>query len=184
VPTRVFLPMHGTCLAESGARRTDCHAPRPRKKPAEPRSSSRDGGGSQRTCTPGLRGCAVNEVLARLERIYRHQLEIYDEVLELAEQAVSAARDRRPLQELDALLAQKRRLLTEIDRLDALAAPDRFWWKQDGRSASDTSRLHRPLAEAARRIEQILGREREMERWILTPTEDDDELKAGTEAGD
>lgn len=174
---------HLSC--EFRGRRTDCHAPRPRQQAVESRALLRDGGRSQWTSTPpGLRGCVVNEVLARLEKIYRQQLEIYDQVLELAEQAVSAAREGRPLQELDALLAQKRRLLTEIDRLDALAAPDRLWWKQDGRSASETSRLHRPLAEAARRIQQILAREREMERWILTPTEDGDEMKASTEAGD
>ena len=127
----------------------------------------------------------MNEVLARLEKIYRQQLEIYDQVLELAEQAVRAARERHPLQELDALLAQKRRLLIEVDRLDALAAPDRLWWRQDGRSVSDTSKLQRPLADAARRIEQILAREREMERWILTPADDSgSELQANTEAGD
>jgi hypothetical protein len=126
----------------------------------------------------------MNEVLVRLEKIYWQQLEIYDQVLELAEQAARSARERHSLQELDVLLAQKRRLLNEIDRLDALAAPDRLWWKQDGRSVSDTSKLQRPLADAARRIEQILEREREMERWILAPVDDDRTLQANTEAGD
>ena len=126
----------------------------------------------------------MNEVLSRLEKIYRQQLEIYDQVLALAEQAVRAARDHRPLQELDTLLAHKRVLLSEIDRLDALAAPDRLWWKQDGRSATETSQLRQPLAEPARRLEQIIAQEREMERLMLARSEDYGDLKASTEAGD
>jgi hypothetical protein len=126
----------------------------------------------------------MNEVLARLERIYRQQVDIYEQVLELADAALGSAREGRPLQELDALLARKRRLLTEIDRLDALAAPDREWSRDHGRSASETSQLRQPLAEASRLLEVILDREREMERWILLRRERGDDQLASSEAGD
>ncbi len=126
----------------------------------------------------------VNEVLARLENVYRQQLEIYNQVLELADEALRAARSQRPLQELDALVARKYRLLSEIDRLDALAAADREWWKREERSASEASHLRQPLAEAARCIAKILDREREMERWILLRREATGQLCERTEAGD
>lgn len=126
----------------------------------------------------------MNEVLARLGQLYRQQLEIYDQVLELADAALAAAREGRSLQELDALVARKRRLLLEIDRLDALAAPDREWSRQQGRTATETSQLRRPLAESARRIEQILDREREMERWILLRREDGEARLSRGEAQD
>jgi hypothetical protein len=126
----------------------------------------------------------MNEVLARLERIYRQQLEVYDEVLELAEAALCAAREGRPLQELDALVARTRRALGEIERLDALAAPDREWSREHGRSATETSQLRQPIAECARRLEQILDREREAERWILMRREGGEDLRAPSEAGD
>ena len=126
----------------------------------------------------------MNEVLARLEKIYRQQLEIYDQVLELADEALRLARSGRPLRELNTILAQKQRLLAEIDRLDALAAPDREWSREHDRSAMETSQLRQPVAEAARRIEQILSREREMERWILLRRQADHDLRANTEAGD
>lgn len=126
----------------------------------------------------------MNEVLARLEKIYRQQLEIYDQVLELADAALSAARRGRPLQELDALVARKRRLLGEIDRLDALAAADREWSRAHGRTAAETSQLRAPLAESARRIEQILDRERETEHWILRRREGGEDLLESSEAWD
>jgi len=126
----------------------------------------------------------MNEVLARLEQLYRQQLEIYDQVLELADAALRAAREGRPLQELDALVARKRRLLLEVDRLDALAAPAREWSRAQGRTATEPSQLRRPLAESARRIEQILDREREMERWILLRREDGEARLSHGEAQD
>ena len=126
----------------------------------------------------------MNEVLARLDRIYRQQLEIYDRVLELADEALRLARAGRPLCELNALLSKKQRLLSEIDRLDGLAAPDRAWFREHERSATETSQLRLPVAETKRRIEDILAREREMERWILLRRESDDELLADTGAGD
>ena len=126
----------------------------------------------------------MNEVLARLEKIYLRQLEIYDEVLDLAEAALRAAREGRSLQELDAFVSRKRRLLGEIDRLDALAAADRDWAREHGRSAAETSPLRVALAESARRIEQILDRERETERWILMRREGGSDVAAPGKARD
>ena len=126
----------------------------------------------------------MNEVLARLEKIYRQQLEIYDQVLELADAALRVARESGPLGDLNAILAQKQRLLAEIDRLDALAAPDREWSRERDRSAAEASQLRQPLSQVALRIEQILDREREMERWILMRREEGSDLRASSEAGD
>ena len=126
----------------------------------------------------------MNEVLARLERIYRQQLEIYDQVLELADAALDIARAGASLQNLNAVLGQKQRMLSEIDRLDALAAPDRTWSLERDRSASEASQLRQPLARIAARIEQILDREREMERWILLRREENADRRASSEAGD
>jgi hypothetical protein len=126
----------------------------------------------------------VNEVLARLEKIYRQQLEVYDQVLELADAALQLARESGPLSDLNAILARKQRFLAEIDRLDALAAPDRAWSRERDRSALETLQLRRPLSQIALRIEQILDREREMERWILVRREQGVELRASSEAGD
>jgi hypothetical protein len=126
----------------------------------------------------------MNEVLARLERIYRQQLETYDQVLELADAALDVARGGGALEHLNAILAQKQRLLAEVDRLDALAAPDRAWSLERDRSATEASQLRQPLGRIASRIEQILDREREMERWILLRREERTDLQAGSEAGD
>jgi hypothetical protein len=126
----------------------------------------------------------MNEVLARLEKIYRQQLDIYDEVLELADAALAVARDAGPLSRLNAILARKQQLLAEIDRLDALAAPDRLWSRDQGRSTAEASQLRQPLSQVALRIEQILDREREMERWILLQREEGADLRASSEAGD
>ena len=126
----------------------------------------------------------MNEVLARLEKIYRQQLEVYDQVLELADAALQLARESGPLSDLNAILARKQRFLAEIDRLDALAAPDRAWSRERDRSALETLQLRRPLSQIALRIEQILDREREMERWILVRREQGVELRASSEAGD
>jgi hypothetical protein len=127
----------------------------------------------------------VNEVLARLEAVYRQQLGIYDQVLALARQAAAAARERRSLQELNALLEQKQRHLIEIDRLDQRADEDRRRFRRQGGSPTEASQLRRPLAAAAERIEQILACEREMERCLVAHRrQSDDGLCADAEAGD
>ena len=126
----------------------------------------------------------MNEVLARLERIYLQQLEVYDQVLDLADKALQLAREARPLGELDAILAQKRQLLSEIDRLDELAAPDRDWSRDHDRSALESSQLRQTLGKISRRIEEILGREREMERWVLLRRENHRDLLTSSETGD
>ena len=126
----------------------------------------------------------MNEVLARLEKIYRRQLEVYDQVLELAEAALQLAREAGSLSGLNAILAEKQRLLSEIDRLDALAAPDREWSRERDRSATETLQLREPLSPVSLRIEQSLDREREMERWILVRREQGADLRASSEAGE
>ncbi len=108
----------------------------------------------------------MNEIAHRLALAYRRQLELYDEVLELARDGVRRVREGRPLHELHAINETKARRLAEIEAVDRAVRLDKETWLRTGRPRGGTD-LDRLLGKLTERIEDILYFERETDRALI-----------------
>ena len=109
----------------------------------------------------------MKDVIARLVLAYRRELELYDEVLDLAHEGVAAVRDARPLRELQAINTRKQARLAEIDAVERAVAADKHTWRTTPRTNLQSPELQMLLERLTDRIEQILRAERETDRWIV-----------------
>ena len=100
----------------------------------------------------------MKDVIARLILAYRRELELYGEVLDLAHEGVAAVRDRRPLQELQAINTRKQARLAEIDAIERAIAADKTTWHDTPRATLDSPDLRALLERLTDRIEQIPAR--------------------------
>ena len=103
----------------------------------------------------------MKDVIGRLVLAYRRELELYGEVLELAQEGVRLVRDCRPLGELHAVNERKRVRLTEIEEIERHIHADKRAWRDHPATSTQGMELQTLLRRLTDRIEQILLAERE-----------------------
>ena len=109
----------------------------------------------------------MNELVDRLRRAYRRELDLYVEVERLGEAGLGVARDGRPLAELNQINSEKQRFLRKIAEIEASISSDKHAWRKASPPDLIGDELDGLLQELRVRIERILELERESERWIL-----------------
>ena len=109
----------------------------------------------------------MKDVIVRLVLAYRRELELYGEVLDLAQEGARLVRDCRPLGELNAVNERKRACLAEIERIEREIVDDKRTWREQPTTTTQGAELQSMLRRLTDRIEQILLAERETDRWIV-----------------
>lgn len=109
----------------------------------------------------------MSGTVGRLIEAYGRELELYDQVLVLAREAMEVVRDGRPLRELHAVNQKKKERLDEVASIETEISRDKETWRRGVRLDEPNAQLDELLAELSRRIEQILRVEEETDSWIL-----------------
>ncbi len=109
----------------------------------------------------------MSGTVCRLIEAYRRELDLYDQVLALAKEAMDVVRDGRSLADLHAVNQKKKERLDEVAGIEVEIARDKETWRRGVRLDEPNAQLDALLAELSRRIEQILRVEEETDSWIL-----------------
>ena len=123
----------------------------------------------------------MDAVLDRLLRAYGRELELYEEIAELARESVRLARTQAPLPALNAVNERKQQCLREIDDVERSIALDKERWRLEGRAHLRARELDGLLSRLGASIEATLRHERETDRWILSAAGLDQHLDSAPE---
>jgi hypothetical protein len=126
--------------------------------------------------TPSLRplepATGGTDPVGRLMELYRNELDIYRRILALAERQGELVRREADFGEIRTVLAEKKRCLDVIARLERDESDARTAWERDRSRfpAEDRGRVHRALRAVADLIEAILAVEEANDNELIQRT--------------
>lgn len=109
----------------------------------------------------------MNELVSRLRRAYQRELDLYGQVERLGRDGVRAAKEGRPLADLNQINAEKQEILRQIADIEIAISSDKHAWRRAGQLDLTGDELDGLLQQLRSRIESILELEKESERWIV-----------------
>lgn len=127
---------------------------------------------SQRS-TDAERAREEQRVLGRLLALYDEQRRVYQRVLELSRRQGEIVRAGGPLADVQRVLAEKKRCLDLVARLEHGERESKAAWEQQRErwSAAGRARLHATLSDVTELIEDILACEEQNDRELISMTQ-------------
>jgi len=112
-------------------------------------------------------------LLARLLDLYEEERRVYGRVLELARRQGRIVRANGPLTEVRRVLAQKKRCLDRVARLERTGRDSKAAWERgrQGWSADGRARIHAAICRVTALIEDILAAEEENDLEMIARTQ-------------